>query len=112
MRRHPAGKALPRHRAHVARSAASENILMAVAGSAGLLAVGVAAFAATLSDLDGWLRVGLLLPLAFVPMLVVQVVHGATDASRLRAWQRYYRHQALGHLDAHVPPTTKQRRTK
>lgn len=86
---------------------------MAVAGLTGLLAVGAAAFAATLSDLDGWLRVGLLLPLAFVPMLVVQVVHGVTDARVLRDWERYYRHQALERAGNQVPPTTtKQRRTK
>lgn len=90
-RRHPAGKALPEYRAHLARSVARESIAKAIAG---VFLVQVAALFAIVSylstDLPTWLRLLMLLPVAVIPAGVVQAVHGATDAKRLLEWARHF----------------------
>lgn len=109
MRRHPAGKTLPRQRARLVRSVAKESALMGTAGLVGSLTVitfaGVAYLA---SDLPVVLRVLMLVPIAVLPLLALQAVHGLTDAVRLLKWGRHYVRQAK----ATQATTNKQRRTK
>ena len=94
MRRHPAGKALPGYRAHLARSVARESIAK---GIAGVMLVQVSALFALVgylsNDLPGWLRLLMLLPVALIPAGVIQAAHGLTDAKRLLDWARYFDHE-------------------
>lgn len=109
MRRHPAGKATPRQRARLVRSVATESALMGTAGLVGSLTVVIFAGAAyLLNDLPVFLRIAMLVPIAVLPLLALQAVHGLIDTVRLLKWARYYVRQA----DATQTTTTKQRRTK
>lgn len=104
-RRHPAGKALPEYRAHLARSVARESIAK---GIAGVVLVQVSALFALVgylsNDLPGWLRLLMLLPVALIPAGVLQAVHGLTDAKRLLGWAR--------HFDQEVETTNNRRSNK
>lgn len=94
-RRHPAGKALPEYRAHLARSVARESIAKAIAGTVLVQVVALFAIVSYLStDLPTWLRLLMLLPVATIPAAVLQAVHGATDAKRLLEWARHFDREA------------------
>jgi hypothetical protein len=104
MRRHPAGKALPGQKALLARSAAREHALEGTVGVVLSLVIPVFAVTGYLSDgLPVWLRLLMLVPIALLPLALLQAVHGLTDAKRLLDWARYF--------DQEVETTTTNRRS-